>query len=196
MGRPPASEIDTATPERLIEAAIVEFANAGFDGARLEDIAERAGIRRSSLLYHFDTKEALYAAVVHRSFAQIGAALLAGLSQTGPFGDRLANTAESFARFIDKHPALARLIVREILDRRGPVREMLKTVVLPLLDQIEEFVRREGKGDLPTDFPVRQALMQICSNILLRAVAGSLGDRLWTKEEHFGELARYLFASG
>src|SRR5437870_8624075 len=131
MGRPRASEIETATPERLIQAAIVEFAEVGYDGARLEDIAQRAGIRRSSLLYHYSSKEALYTAVVQRTFAQIGEAMLTALRQEGDFGQRLVRTAEAFASYLETHPSLARVIVRELLDRKGPVRELVKRVVAP-----------------------------------------------------------------
>ena len=81
MGRPLASAAATATPERLLDAAEQCFAQ-GYDAARLEDIAAAAGIRRPSLLYHFASKDDLYAAVVRRTFARLGAALLSVMSHS------------------------------------------------------------------------------------------------------------------
>ncbi len=79
MARPRKASLRVATPERLLGAAEREFALRGFAAARLEDIAERSGITRPSLLHHYASKEALYSAVVKRSFGDLGRAL-----QTAP----------------------------------------------------------------------------------------------------------------
>src|SRR5262245_14263996 len=192
MGRPRADANDTATPERLIEAATIEFAENGYAAARLEDIAARAGIRRPSLLYHFDTKEALYTAVVQRIFTQLAQALFGALSQRGSLGDRLARSAQRASQYFRDNPAVTRLIVRELLDRRGPVEQQF-TIAVMVLDQVEREVRSQGLGSLPADFPVRAALMHICSDMTVRALAGSLGERLWGKTDHSGYLARAIF---
>jgi AcrR family transcriptional regulator len=192
MGRPRTKPTDVATPERLIEAAMVEFARAGFEGARLGDIAKRAGISRPSLLYHFETKEALYRAVIQRCFEQIGAALLGALASAEPFGDRVAEGARRFAQYLKDNPALAHLILREIIDRRGPVLDVLQGVVLPTFNLIDEFVRREGRGVIREGLPVRAALMMICADILVRAAVGELGDPLWGTMDQSGALARTL----
>jgi AcrR family transcriptional regulator len=192
MARPRAKPTDVATPERLMEAALVEFARAGFDGARLEDIAKRAGIRRPSLLYHFSTKEALYQAVVRRAFEQIGAALLGALASAEPFGDRIAEAARRFGEYLRENPPLAQVILRELVDRRGPIEDVLASVVVPTFDLIDDFVRREGKGVLRKGLPVRPALMMICSDILVRAVAGTIGDPFWGRTDQSGALARIV----
>ena len=71
MGRPRPQDISTPTKERILAAAQNHFAKAGFDAARLQDIASDAGITRPSLLYHFSTKEDLYRLVVERTFEQL-----------------------------------------------------------------------------------------------------------------------------
>src|SRR5919108_533879 len=55
-----------ASHARILEAARGEFALHGF-GARLQDIAERAGLTHPTLLYHFGSKEGLYAAVIEEA---------------------------------------------------------------------------------------------------------------------------------
>src|SRR4051794_13657065 len=55
-----------ASQERILEAARGEFALRGYS-ARLQDIAERAGLTHPTLLYHFGSKERLYAAVIEQA---------------------------------------------------------------------------------------------------------------------------------
>ena len=47
MARPALRTVHTATPERLLDAAEVAFAQRGFGGATLADIAQHAGITRT-----------------------------------------------------------------------------------------------------------------------------------------------------
>jgi len=57
------------TKERLLEAALEIFARDGVAGANLKDIAEAVGIVKSALYRHFDSKEAIWAAVRERMAA-------------------------------------------------------------------------------------------------------------------------------
>ncbi|MGW2326551.1 TetR family transcriptional regulator [Streptomyces sp. NPDC001700] len=62
--RAPAPEERKLCPERsrrlLLEAARDEFAQKGFAGARVQDIADRAGVNKQLIAYHFGGKEGLY----------------------------------------------------------------------------------------------------------------------------------------
>src|SRR5215831_18051772 len=60
------------TRDRLVDAALQEFATHGFDGATTREIARRAGVALAALPYHFTTKEALWRAAADRIFALLG----------------------------------------------------------------------------------------------------------------------------
>lgn len=192
MGRPLADADALATPERLLDAAEQGFARMGFGATRLEDIAAAAGIRRSSLLYHYASKSSLYAAVVRRTFARLGAALMQAMARKVDFTERLDGVVTTYARFLEDHPAHATILVRELIDAEGPGREILLDEVVPLLDVIERFVRVEGHG-LVAGLPVRAAILQCASGIVLRSAAGALQGPLWGPVDHAGQLARLLF---
>jgi AcrR family transcriptional regulator len=53
-----------ARPAEIIEAGLLEFAERGFAGTRLEDVAARAGIAKGTIYRYFNSKEALFEAAV------------------------------------------------------------------------------------------------------------------------------------
>ena len=193
MGRPLASADALATPERLLDAAEQGFARHGFGATRLEDIAAAAGIRRPSLLYHYPSKSLLYAAVVRRTFARLGAALMHAIARPLPFDERLDGVVATYATFLADQPAHAQILVRELIDADGPGRDILLGEVVPLLDLLERFVLVEGRGRVPPRLPVRAAVLQCASSILLRAAAGPLQAPLWGPLDHARALAHQLF---
>lgn len=192
MGRPLASAHGVATPERVLAAAELAFAAVGYGAAKLADIARRAGIQRPSLLYHFGTKEALYARTIERCFERLRAALLASMTAEGDFATRLERTVASYVAFLDAEPQLARLVLRELLDGHGPGRQLLLRQVAPLLDEVERFIREHGAEVVRPDVPVRAAVLQVGSDALLRAAAGPLRQPLWGACDHSHSLARLL----
>lgn len=194
MARPRTDPGVPAPGERLLLAAEAEFGRAGFAAARLQDIAGGAGMTRASLLHHFESKEALYAAVVRRAFDALGASLAGAMGSTAPFARRVDRLVRGFDDFLAARPALARLVVRELLDEQGPGRAILLQEVVPLLDRVERFLRHEGG---PRAVPARSALLAVCADGLLRgALDGDLRRRLWGRQGGDARLARRLLVEG
>lgn len=192
MGRPLAGAHDVATPERVLAAAELAFAAVGYGGAKLADIATGAGIQRPSLLYHFGSKEALYAQTIGRCFDRLRDALVESMTAQGDFATRLGRTVTRYVEFLDAEPQLARLVLRELLDGHGPGHQILLRQVVPLLDVLERFIREHGAGVVRPDVPVRAAVLQVGTDALMRAAAGALRQPLWGARDHSHTLARLL----
>src|SRR5262245_35178902 len=110
-GRPVGADGDR-TRERIVEKAIETFAELGFAGASVRDIARKARIRVSSMYHYFPSKEALYEAVEEHIAEQMRAITLPVVS-TGK--DLRQMTSESVGRLFDfylSHPAYVRLNYR------------------------------------------------------------------------------------
>jgi AcrR family transcriptional regulator len=191
MGRPKTDPTIEPTRERILAAAERSFAESGYE-AKLADIGEAAGIRRPSLLYHFASKEVLFSAVVERAFTRLGSALELRMHVEGSFRDRIDALVNAYLEFLRGHPHFAPLLLREILDGRGPGRELILARAVPLLDALEAFLRGSGSGQLRADISPRAAVLQLATSALVREASGSLKQPLWGEGEHIPALARAL----
>ena len=63
------SQAVSAKKEAILAAALEAFSQFGIHGTRLEQVAERAGVSKTNLLYYYPSKEALYVAVLQQILA-------------------------------------------------------------------------------------------------------------------------------
>jgi AcrR family transcriptional regulator len=192
MGRPRKDSFDEATDLRVLRAAEREFGVHGYGEARLEDIASEAGIRRPSLLYHFGSKEALYKRVVERAFEQLNEAFVAGVTVEGEFPIRVDAITRGLVREAGEHRDFMAVVMRALLDRSEMGMDLVERHFLPLVDTIERFVRSQGGGHYPDDFPVRSAVLQSMLGQVVYAATGHLDDSLWTEGNQTVRLTRSL----
>ncbi|WP_433442808.1 TetR/AcrR family transcriptional regulator [Nonomuraea sp. CA-141351] len=109
-----APKVSTAaTRAALLEAAREEFAAYGVAGARVDRIAERAGVNKERIYGHFGSKEKLFDAVITEAVDDLTTQIAL------PGGD----PADYVAKLMDyyhTHPELVRLLMWEALNYRGP----------------------------------------------------------------------------
>jgi AcrR family transcriptional regulator len=192
MGRPRSADIDEATDARLREAAARIFGEQGYESARLEDIARAAGIKRSSLLYHFASKDALYQAVVEDAFRELELAMLKAVAGTAHFETRLKRVIDAMIAFEREHHALLGVLTRSLFDHDPAGVALLERSFVPLVDRVEAFVRAGTREVSLRGFPVRAAILQLMMGHLMRAAMGTAGEALWRGEAHTWTLARAL----
>lgn len=192
MARPRRDPDAVPTETRILSAAEATFGREGFTRARLSDIAEIAGIRRPSLLYHFKTKEVLYDAVVHHLFDQLRAQFVMTVQKPGGYESRMLALMQSWVDFIEEKPAFSSMVLRGVLDGHGPVRERLLVELVPLLDWVEDWLSAAGAEFIPEGVPVRAAILQLGSDALIRAASGPLRGPLWGDSSGTLQLARML----
>jgi AcrR family transcriptional regulator len=108
----PRRRPSTLVASELLEAALVEFASRGFEGASTRAIAERAGWHQPQINYHFSSKEQLWRAAVDHLFGLLTAALGAAPPDPDPTG-AFAESVRRFVRFSAHHPELHRIMNQE-----------------------------------------------------------------------------------
>lgn len=101
-----------ATRSALLDAAREEFAAYGIAGARVDRIAERAGVNKERIYRHFGNKEKLFDAVITQALDDLTA-------QIALPGDDPAGYVARLADYYHEHPDLVRLLMWEALNYRG-----------------------------------------------------------------------------
>ncbi len=193
MGRPRADANAVPTRERILVAAETAFGAHGFARARLEDIAADAEIRRPSLLYHFESKDLLYAVLVERLIDALRQELEGVMDLSSNFDESMMNIAQVFVEFCASRPAFASLLIRDLLDHRDTVYQTVQGVIVPVLDLVEAFVQTQESDVVPEGLPVRQALLMFCVDTMVRTGSGPLQQPLWGQDHQGLALARQLF---
>ncbi len=102
--------------EQLLQVARTAFAESGYSGATMSDIAARAGIRKASLFHHFRSKEALYLEMLSAITEDLVRLVVAADLGSGDFLERLDRLGELVVRYLGGHPRTARLAMRELVD--------------------------------------------------------------------------------
>jgi TetR/AcrR family transcriptional regulator len=102
------------TRAALLEAAESLFAERGFDATRLEDIAERVGIRRASIVYYFKDKRELYDAVLAEVVGGLYDTMAQVLSRDAPLSERIDAGISAWVDYVGRRPTIARIILREV----------------------------------------------------------------------------------
>ena len=98
--------------EQLIETARGLFAERGFDGTSIEEVAARAEVSKPVVYEHFGGKEGLYAVVVDREVRQLLGMVQGALTAGGP-RELLEQAALALLDYIDQAPDGFRILVRD-----------------------------------------------------------------------------------
>ncbi len=107
---------DSSTRERIAAVAAPLFADRGFAGVSMRDIADAVGVKAASLYNHYPDKDALYAAALEQVFVRRAALVEDALKSTGTPRQRLQALVAALVQATAGDPIAARLLQRELLD--------------------------------------------------------------------------------
>ncbi len=143
------------TQDQIITVATRLFAERGFYGVSLANIADDLNLTKQALIHHFGTKEKLYGAVLQRISERFMKSVQRAGDTAGAPEDRLRTFFDRFLAHALAHPGDTRLILRELLDNRHRAEQVEKWYLKPFLEVLISNVRETRKW---ADAPDAQAL--------------------------------------
>jgi TetR/AcrR family transcriptional regulator len=129
------------TRSRILEVAEREFATEGFAGAHLQKIAEQVGVRKTALYYYFESKAALYTAVLENMLETFDRALVEALDSTDPPEKRLERLVTGFNQLLSQHRPYARILIRVFVDSPGVDARRVLPIVERVIGRLFRFYR-------------------------------------------------------
>lgn len=122
------------TRERILDAAEELFAERGYEGASLRDVARAAGLRNPSIFNHFDSKDALYAAVLERGIGPVVQRLVEVVEQEHDGAEAAAEIIAATTAVFAERPAIPRLVHHEALSGGQRLTPMLRAYIVPAFE--------------------------------------------------------------
>src|SRR5258705_4178130 len=114
------------TRDRVLQVAQALFAERGYRGTSLRDIAKRIGIKAPSLLHHFPSKQQLYLAVLDKMFESLEDAANAIAWGKGSRQERMRHAVGNAIDLIARHSDFVRIMRKEMSDASRVGRHVLK----------------------------------------------------------------------
>jgi TetR/AcrR family transcriptional regulator len=164
---------------RIVSAARAEFSARGFDGARVDHIARRAGVNKQLLFYYFHSKRGLFSAVLGRGAAELEQSL-ADLPAAGdrPL-ERIRATLAAQFDFLSAHPELVTLLAQAGRSDARPFAPAIKRLVVLLA---EGQGRGEVRDDVDPHLAAAQALVLMVAYLSLEPLIATSAPPLGADE--------------
>lgn len=130
-----------STEEKIFEAAFRVFQVKGFSGARMQEIADEAGINKAMLHYCFKNKDMLFEAVFMNAFGKLAPQINEIFNSKDSIFEKIKKFTDSYISFVLEYPFLPQFIIQEMNNNPAFVAKFLNKDNRPdptkLIEQIE-----------------------------------------------------------
>ncbi|MFT4571209.1 MAG: TetR/AcrR family transcriptional regulator [Hyphomicrobiaceae bacterium] len=135
--------------ERILEAALTEFAENGYEGATTASVARRVSVTQPLIHYHFGSKEALWRASIELAFSRMQT-VLQGVEEDMQLVnevDAIRVMARRFVYFNSKYPEIGRMIISEAAVRSARLEWLVEQHLRPVFQDVEAlFLAAQATG--------------------------------------------------
>ncbi|RKY60681.1 MAG: TetR family transcriptional regulator [Candidatus Neomarinimicrobiota bacterium] len=180
------------TEKKIIGAAMEVFYEKGRHGAKMQEIADRAGINKAMLHYYFRNKENLYRTIFKTAFSGIFNRLEKAVDFNAGFDIQMKQIIGCYIDMLEKNPKLPLFIIRELGEggaiARSVVREYFDSGRLQLPHYLQKSVMNAIKSGEIVPIDLRQFMITIIGSSLIFFVAEPIVFSIFPVEEDFDRI--------
>lgn len=161
------------TEQQIIEAAKKVFIRKGFDGARMQEIADEAKINKSMLHYYFRSKQFLFERILSDSIQILLPAMMKSISGQSSVIEKAESLVDAYTDTILANPHIPMFVLNELSQRRLDFLSMIKQN-MELIGQPKEFfqqILKEQREGVLKEYEPEQVLINILSLIIFPFIA-------------------------
>jgi len=190
---------EKTTEEKILDAALKEFAEHGLDGARVDRIAKKANINKAMIYYHYKGKEALYETVLSSVYNEISENVLKNIPENISPDEQYKTIISSFIDFITSiDQDFIRMMLRELSSGGTYIKKIgLPQLFIPALNTIQSiFDRGISDGTFKEINPAYTFIQTFGSMVFFNAIRLTLKDtdpgKILFNENHIEEFKKNL----
>jgi len=131
----------SGTVARILKSAADVFSEVGFAGARVDEIAERAGVNKAMIYYHIGDKETLYAEVINNVIGNTAETIARKIQDIHDPEEKLRIYIRTFARNIDDNPQVAPIMMREVASGGGHLPEVVARDIFRIVSILQNILK-------------------------------------------------------
>lgn len=180
------------TEEQILVAARKVFIEKGFEGARMQEIANEAGINKALLHYYFRTKEKLFEQIFTEVFQKIKPTFSNVLHPDPDFQAFIQLFITGYVNLLDELPFFPRFVIQEL--NRDPKRfvALIGKQEIPI-ESIRQMIQKEVDKKTIQPIAAEQLIINLIGLIVFPYLAQSLVKGIFFNKD---EAAYQLFLSG
>ena len=138
-------KLESNTEELIFASAIKIFHKKGLAGARMQEIADEAGINKAMLHYYFRSKQLLFEAVFKKAFMQLAPQIHQVLNSEDSLFEKIINFTDKYISFVMENRFLPTFIIQELNNNPDFANQFFSQAEFPkstrFLIQIEEVIQ-------------------------------------------------------
>lgn len=179
-------QTEPTSRDKILDVAELLFARRGYAGVGMKEVADGAGLGKSSVFHHFKSKAELYSAVCIRILATIENRLVRSLASGGAPAVRLERIIEELVDVLVEHPNYARLLLRSMFEdddipEDSPEGQAMYRAIHSIMDPMANLLR-EGMGVGQFRLAsVQHVLLLLIGPIVFPFASGDFGNELLGK---------------
>ena len=161
------TENDKQTEEKIFESATEVFIMKGMDGARMQDIANHAGINKALLHYYYRTKDHLFNAVFEKIAGQMFKKFAPVLDENLSLEEKIRFFFREHISFLQRNPRLPSFLLNELNRHPERIKKLIQSIDI---NKLWTTLEAQHKEDLVKYNITKETIPQLMSSIAAMSV--------------------------
>lgn len=177
------TEEEKDTEELIFEAACRVFQRKGYNGARMQEIADEADINKSMLHYYYRSKDKLFKQVYQREMSRFFPVIFGVLDSDMPLDEKVEQLIDAYYVFLSKNPRISNFLIHEMNQNPERLRSFIQAKDIHPPRKFKQQLQQEIKKGHIDEVEPEQLMISIVGLILFPFLAETMVKSVFNMDE-------------